>query len=678
MKIGWKQNKLRERFLLTSIIATAVIFSLVLGIILWGLNRSDKAKAMEISQMHSQKYALAVKAFFDFDIGLAKGLANILQYKGNYSEELRDSIYAAMMSEILKTSPNCISVWGSLELKQYQQGYTQEHGRKLIATIRESNDNIVVNEYFRDMESPNPGSDYFKIKEDAIPVITEPYIDTDVGNFLITSVIYPIFLNDEFAGISGLDIPLDSIQEIITQTKLIEGSNAFVFSNSGIILGHSNPDLIGVNLEQCCPEYIYKYNILEKIKNTENISFIRKEAGKEYFNSVSPFLVNGTNTFLGVCVSIPETIILSKAKARKTKFFILGIIGLILVVGILIYYSRSIEKPIAKSIRIIDELAHGNIQSTLKLDINARGNLGAMEKSVNLLIDNLKKTVKFVQEIENGNLDYQFESLGTNDKLGDALAKMRLGMIKHLEEDEKRHEKDQQVTWTAEGLTKLAAILQTDASDLGRFTYNIVSFLTQYSQATQGAIYLINNTNNEDIYIELTASYGLSKIKLENKRIELEEGLIGACIKEKKTKYLTKIPDNYVQIESSLGKAKPSSILIAPILNSTEVIGAIELASFEEIKYYQTTFIESACESIGLIISSTKLQLKTKVLLEESYMQAEQMAIQEEEMREIMEKMLVTQKETEQKEHKLQKILQELGFQESEMKQKIEEIKKMC
>ena len=146
-------------------------------------------------------------------------------------------------------------------------------------------------------------------------------------------------------------------------------------------------------------------------------------------------------------------------------------------------------------------------------------------------------------------------------------------------------------------------------------------------------------------YFQQTAAYAYDRKKFANKRVEWGEGLIGTSALERKTIFLTEIPDNYLNITSGLGKANPHCIVIVPLIFNDEIHGAMELASFKKFESFEIEFIEKIAESIASTLSSVKTNLRTAELLKESREQGEILATQEEQMRQNMEELQTTQEE---------------------------------
>jgi transcriptional regulator with GAF, ATPase, and Fis domain len=221
--------------------------------------------------------------------------------------------------------------------------------------------------------------------------------------------------------------------------------------------------------------------------------------------------------------------------------------------------------------------------------------------------------------------------------------------------------------WSIEGLAKFGELLRTPTESIHELGDLIISFVVKYTNSNQGALYVVNDLNSNDLYLELLSCYAWNKKKYIDQRIEIGEGLVGQAWQENDIIHLTEIPNDFVNITSGLGGANPSSILISPLALNGEVFGIIEIASFDKYSPSIIQFIHTISESIASTLSTTKTNERTKRLLEQSQQMTEEMRAQEEEIRQNMEEMNATQEE-------MERIEREMRHRVKALEREIEEI----
>lgn len=274
---------------------------------------------------------------------------------------------------------------------------------------------------------------------------------------------------------------------------------------------------------------------------------------------------------------------------------------------------------------------------------------------IHALSEGIKKTSRFAMEIGKGNLNAEFTPLSEDDTLGISLLNMREN-LRNLNEEEKKR------TWINEGLAKFGDILREQNKSEKELCDSIISNLVKYMDANQGALYTVCEDEFRKEHLELAACYAWNRKKYLNVNIEKGEGLIGQTWQEGEKIYLTDVPDNFIKITSGLGDANPRCIYITPLKINDRIYGVMEIASFKVLEKFETEFIEKLSESIASVLSTTKINDRTKQLLEQSQSQTEELRAQEEEMRQGMEEMRATQEE-------MQRILQKSDMQKKGFEQ---------
>ncbi|WMN07723.1 GAF domain-containing protein [Marivirga arenosa] len=334
-----------------------------------------------------------------------------------------------------------------------------------------------------------------------------------------------------------------------------------------------------------------------------------------------------------------EAEVLDSSNSLRNTSIILGVIFVILGLIGAFWLASSITKPVNYIKDIIVKLGKGILPEDNERKFG-NDEIGEMAIAVGQLVDGLKDTSYFAENIGNGKYDSDYEPLSEEDVLGNALINMRGNLRKVAEEDKKRN-------WSTEGLAMFGDILRKNNDNISLLSDDIISNLVKYTKSNQGGIFVINSEEDDEPFLELTACYAWDKKKYLEQKIYEGEGLTGQAWLEGETIYMTEVPQDYVMITSGLGEANPNSILIVPLKVNDEIYGIIELASFNEFQDYEREFVEKIAENIASTISSVKINERTSKLLEESREMTEQMRSQEEEMRQNMEELQATQEEME-------------------------------
>jgi len=334
------------------------------------------------------------------------------------------------------------------------------------------------------------------------------------------------------------------------------------------------------------------------------------------------------------------------------KYAIISIIvfAVFVICGLVaIYYL--VKNPLNKITEIINALSEGNTNVAVDPEaIRGDNEIAHLNQQIVKLIESLKKKEDFTTQIGSGNFSAEYVPQSDHDTLGNAMIAMQSNLIKADQEAKERKTEEEQRNWSTSGLAKFAEILRKDNDKMEALSYNVISNMVKYLGANQGGIFVLND---DDRVLEMKACYAFDRKKFIQKKIHPGEGLVGTCYLEGEPIYMTEVPDSYIIITSGLGEANPKAVYICPLKVNDRIYGVMELASFDVFEPYQLEFVQKVSESIAATISTVQVNIRTERLLAQSKLQAEEMANQEEELRQNMEEMQSTQEEMRRREIEL-------------------------
>ncbi len=363
-----------------------------------------------------------------------------------------------------------------------------------------------------------------------------------------------------------------------------------------------------------------------------------------------------------VIATLMMWIILSGGENSKlvTTLALIAVL-LILVEGFLFY--ATIYSPLNKLTSILSSLDKGEIPVIETKQWN--NEIGDLEESLSIHFQYLEEVIRFTMDVSKGSLSDGFNVRGDEDRIGKAMCQLKNQLNQSKIEDERRRSVDEQENWAAQGLATIGELLRNTEDDISIMSNEFIKELVSYVDMEVGGFFMVKDDEGEEPVLELTGSYAFDREKKIDKQFRFGEGLIGRCAIEKDSIVITDLPDDYIRIRSGLGEDFPSTLILVPVLLDEQVLGVIELASFNDVPEYKVNFIKSLSNSIAASVTKVKVNISTAKLLQQSRQQSEELFSREEEMRQSMEELRVIQEKSAKRETQLlaevEKLKDELG-----------------
>jgi signal transduction histidine kinase/DNA-binding response OmpR family regulator/CHASE3 domain sensor protein len=159
---------------------------------------------------------------------------------------------------------------------------------------------------------------------------------------------------------------------------------------------------------------------------------------------------------------------------------------------------------------------------------------------------------------------------------------------------------------------------------------NLLEVLAPHLDARVGALYI----REPDGGFRRVAGYALPQSERDAALgVRPGDGLLGQVAKDGQLLHVRDVPDDFLPVESSLGRAKVRELVLAPAVFDGLVQAVIELGFFEPVHEADLELLGAVSETIGVAIRTSKDRARLEALLEETQRQAEELQTQQEELR---------------------------------------------
>ena len=273
-----KQSTLQKKLLLFFIPIILVVFTSLIGYVTIKARYALLEETKKRNEAIAEKYANIIGDQLNNDASVTKGVANALNsfYLYNSNAE-RMNVFNNIIKRVLSGNENFVSFWANLELKYIDNTYLEDYGRLSMTYIRYPDGSIVEKIDTLDMGNVNLNSFYNRVRLTKVETIVEPAVFSFTGNpkdaILKTTYCVPLLLNDNFAGLVGVDLSLSRFEKLVEQIETDKGGYAFLISNKGILFTYPEKEFVGKQIDETHPDLETTFSLKENISKGQLISF---------------------------------------------------------------------------------------------------------------------------------------------------------------------------------------------------------------------------------------------------------------------------------------------------------------------------------------------------------------------------------------------------------------------
>ncbi|RCW72366.1 methyl-accepting chemotaxis sensory transducer with Cache sensor [Marinobacter nauticus] len=214
---------------------------------------------------------------------------------------------------------------------------------------------------------------------------TDPYLDATSDETII-SAMAPI-KRGSYVGVAGMDISLNTIDQMLSTITLADTGYAALINNSGTVLFHPNSEIVGKSISGMIGQQPVLDGTLQGFKSE----------GVEWSVSFHPISeARAVDWYLATFVN--ENLISAPIVEARTMGLIIAGVGLIVALVLLYFAIRFLLAPVRRLNGAMSRIASGDADLTKRLDDSASDEFGQLARSFNSFVENIQQVVKEVKE----------------------------------------------------------------------------------------------------------------------------------------------------------------------------------------------------------------------------------------------------------------------------------------
>ncbi|MFZ2497779.1 MAG: histidine kinase dimerization/phosphoacceptor domain -containing protein [Methanosarcina sp.] len=395
---------LRTKMIIYTVLGVFLILTASTAVIINTVTTQEENLAYQQSVEMSSNYANQFNADMKANFAIARSISTTMSsYEtGNRTEALR------ILENLLIDNPDLLGTYVAFEPdafdgKDSEYAGTRAHDEtgRFVPYWNKMNGNMTVEPLLHYEDS-----DYYQIpKATKQDVLTEPYFYE--GVFMV-SYVSPIIKNGKFAGIGGVDVSLEYVDEVVSKVLTFDTGYAFMVSNRGILLSHpTHKDWIGKkNLYDFGGDEIQKASLDIKDGVSGHLETIDSTTGKTVIMFYEPV---ETGDFSFVLV-VPKEEMLAGVSDLRNRLLIISAVSILFMAVLTYMIARSITRPINEIVKDFKNIAQNAVKG--ELGVRADTNVGidfreiprGLNEILNAVVIPIRETMRVTNALSKGEL----------------------------------------------------------------------------------------------------------------------------------------------------------------------------------------------------------------------------------------------------------------------------------
>ncbi|CAG35716.1 methyl-accepting chemotaxis protein [Desulfotalea psychrophila] len=384
---------LRSKMLLAILSVVVIAFVVTITLVSNKANSIVKKEAFAKTEQIAFRYSGEIREDIEEAMDAARILAHsyeaILISKTRPEKELLDS----SLRHILKKNNNFTGIWVAVEPNTiFETFYYPWFHRKEGNIVADPTTDL------KDYEAAAAEEYYALPKRLKREVLIEPYEDPDIHT-LMTSAAVPIIHNGRCIGVVGIDIVLDELTEMVRKIRPYETGVASLISNAGKYVAYPDKERVGKDIGNT--ELLKKAKQAIRDGKIFTMSSYSEKLKTDTYRIFVPSYIGNSDSPWSFSVEIPMEKVLEESRNITYTCIITGIISVLLTALTIFFVSGSIVKPIKIAVASLKDIAEGEGDLTMRLEVKNRDEIGELAHWFNTFVEKLQGIIKQIGEDAN-------------------------------------------------------------------------------------------------------------------------------------------------------------------------------------------------------------------------------------------------------------------------------------